>query len=81
MLVLEKPPSEGGKPLAGKTVRIQVYGTGPEPASRAEYSARPFFRYETTTDGRGHFAFDRVVDGPGELEVEAAREGPYHSCS
>jgi thiol-disulfide isomerase/thioredoxin len=68
---------ENGKPMSGKTVRIQIYGTAYESQNRAEYSARSFFRYETSTDGRGHFAFDRVIDGPGELQVEAVREGPY----
>ncbi|HSZ56625.1 MAG TPA: carboxypeptidase regulatory-like domain-containing protein [Tepidisphaeraceae bacterium] len=67
---------EGGKPMAGKTVRIQVYGTAEDSSNRAEYSARGFFRYETTTDANGRFEFDRVIDGPGELQVEVGREGP-----
>jgi thiol-disulfide isomerase/thioredoxin len=62
---------EGGKPLAGKIVRIEVYFTETEPI-------RASFRYQTKSDKSGHFAFDRVVDGPAELQVEMAREAPNY---
>jgi len=68
--------AEAGKPAANRTIRLQPMLSAPMPANRSEYSARSFFRYETTTDDQGHFAFERVIDGTSELMVQQGIEGP-----
>ena len=66
---------EGDKPAIGRIVSVRPSIVGRLPANFNEQTARIFFRYETTTDDKGHFELERVIDGPSTLSVSTVIPG------